>query len=108
MTLHPLSPTGGVPLIERATRGQKPKGDVKQNAPERSKAADDVHPGDTSDPTLLLRHEEHLLPGFDHVVGVHRDVFEDVRLDVRVEGRVDLEARTAGVERWQRAQARPA
>lgn len=64
--------------------------DDKKYAPEGSKAADNVHPGDASNPPLLLGHEEHLLSGLDHVVGVHRDLVEHVWLDVRVKGSVDL------------------
>ena len=58
--------------------------------PEGSQAADNVDPGDTSYPPLLLRHEENLLPLLRHAYGVHRDLLEFVRLNVRVQRGVNL------------------
>lgn len=54
------------------------------SAPERGEAADDVDPGNASYPPLLPRHEENLLPLLLHGRGIHRDLLEFIRLDVRV------------------------
>lgn len=79
-----------LPTKTTTARHNNPKRQIQQNSPEGRKVANNVHPGDASYPPLVLGHEEHLLPRLGHVVGVHRDLLEHVRLDVRIQGSVNL------------------